>query len=497
MDAQQRRARLGTEQAVDGRQLAARVVSAHGGIVPETGGPRQGAPRNPPVCRLGPSVRRSIMAERRALAAGIVRRLRDAGHEAYFAGGCVRDQLLGREPVDFDVATSAPPEAVQALFPRTVAVGAQFGVILVVEHGLPFEVATFRADDAYVDGRRPTSVRFTTAEEDARRRDFTINALLLDPLSGDVVDFVDGQADLRRGIIRAIGAARERIAEDRLRMLRGVRLAARLGFTIEPATLDAIRAAAPTITDMAAERIGDEIVKILTEGAARRGFELLAHTALLPAVLAEVAAMQGVAQSPDFHPEGDVYTHTLLLLAQLQQGVSETLALGALLHDVAKPACARRDGDRITFYGHSNVGAEMAEAICQRLRRSRDTWERVAYLVRSHLRLVQAPAMRIATLKRMLREEGFDELLALARMDAMASTGDLTYVEFCERRRAELGAEAVRPSRLLGGDDLAALGYPPGPLFGQILRALEEAQLEGEVRTRPDAERFVAERFPR
>jgi len=437
------------------------------------------------------------MAERRALAAGIVRRLRDAGHEAYFAGGCVRDQLLGREPLDFDVATSAPPGTVQALFPRTVAVGAQFGVMLVVEHGLPFEVATFRSDDVYVDGRHPTRVRFASAAEDARRRDFTINGLFLDPLSGDVVDFVDGQADLARGVIRAIGDARARIAEDRLRMLRAVRLAARLGFVIESATCDGIRAAAPTIADIAAERIGDEIVKILTEGAARRGFELLAETGLLAAVLPEIAAMQGVAQSREFHPEGDVYTHTLLLLAQLPPGVSETLALGALLHDVAKPMCARRDGERITFYGHPAVGAAMAETICQRLRRSRGTWERVAYLVHNHLRLVQAPEMRLATLKRMLREDGFEELLTLARMDAMASNRDLTYVEFCERRRAEIGAEAVRPPRLLGGDDLAALGYAPGPLFGRILRALEEAQLDGEVRTRADAERFVAERFPR
>ena len=437
------------------------------------------------------------MAERRALAAGIVRRLRDAGHEAYFAGGCVRDQLLGREPLDYDVATSAPPEAVQALFPRTVAVGAQFGVILVLERGVPFEVATFRADDAYVDGRRPTSVRFTTAEEDARRRDFTINALLFDPIESRIVDFVDGQADLRLGVIRAIGDAQARIAEDRLRMLRAVRLAARLGFAIDPTTFAAVRAAAASITDIAAERIGDEVVKILTEGAARRGFELLDETGLLLAVLPEVATMQGVAQSPDYHPEGDVWTHTLLLLAQLAPGVPETIALGALLHDVAKPVCARRDGERITFYGHPAVGAEMAEAICQRLRRSRSTWERVAYLVRNHLRLVQAPDMRLSTLKRMLREDGFDELLAVARMDALASNGDLTYVEFCERRRAEIGAEEVRPPRLLGGDDLMALGYQPGPLLGEILRALEEAQLEGEVVSRPDAERFVAERYPR
>src|SRR5438067_2189759 len=319
------------------------------------------------------------MADRRALATGIVRRLREAGHEAYFAGGCVRDQLLGREPLDFDVATSAPPEVVGSLFRRTVPVGAQFGVILVVEDGVPFAVATFRSDDAYVDGRRPTRVRFVSAREDAERRDFTINGLFLDPLEGEIVDFVGGQVDLRAGIIRAIGDAQARIAEDRLRMLRAVRFAARLGFTIEPATRAAI-----------------------------------------------------------------------------------------------------------------------AAAICQRLRRRRGVWERVAYLVRNHLRLVQAPEMRLSTLKKMLREAGFDELLALARIDALASNRDLRYVEFCERRRAELAAdENIRPPRLLGGRDLIALGYTPGPRFGEILAALEEAQLEGQVGTREEAERFVAERYPR
>jgi poly(A) polymerase len=444
-----------------------------------------------------PAYPERAMADPRELAVRIVRRLREAGHVAYFAGGCVRDQLLGREPLDFDVATSAPPEAVQRLFPHTVPVGAKFGVILVVEDGRSFEVATFRSDDAYVDGRRPSAVHFGSAEEDARRRDFTINALFQDPETGAVVDFVGGERDLRAGIIRAIGDAGARIAEDRLRMLRALRFAARLGFTIEPATHAAIVAAAPTITDMAAERIGDEIVMILTEGGARRGFELLAETGLLDPVLPEAAAMRGVAQSPDFHPEGDVWVHTLLLLAQLPAGVSQTLALGALLHDVAKPKTAGVHGDRITFYGHTSEGAKMAVEICQRLRRSRMTWERVAYLVHDHLRLVQAPEMRLSTLKKMLRQDGFDELLALARMDALASNKDLTYVEFCERRRAELAEEEIKPRRLLGGDDLLALGYAAGPRVGEILRALEEAQLDGQVRTREDAERFVAERFAR
>jgi poly(A) polymerase len=433
--------------------------------------------------------------DRQERAASVVRRLRDAGHTAYFAGGCVRDRLLGRTPADYDVATSAPPEVVRALFPRTVPVGVQFGVVLVLLGDERVEVATFRADDAYVDGRRPVAVHFGTAEEDAQRRDFTINALYWDPLTDEIIDFVGGRADLAAGTIRAIGDARARIAEDRLRMLRAVRLAARFGFTIDPATHAAIVAAAPTVVDMAAERIGDEIVKVLTEGRARRGFELLAETSLLDAVLPEVAAMRGVRQDPDHHPEGDVWVHTLLLLAQLEPGVRETLALGALLHDVGKPPCAAvRDG-RITFWRHPARGAEMAVAICQRLRRSRETWERVAYLVTNHLRLVQAPEMRLATLKRMLAEDGFDELLELARMDALAATRDLRFVEFCERKRDEL-RETVRPPRLLTGDDLIALGYRPGPTIGRILHAVEDAQLGGEIHTRDEALALVRDRFP-
>jgi poly(A) polymerase len=435
------------------------------------------------------------MTDRGALAASIVRRLRDAGHTAYFAGGCVRDRLLGREPQDYDVATSAPPEVVRKLFARTVPVGMQFGVVLVLLGDERVEVATFRADDAYIDGRRPSAVHFGTPEDDAQRRDFTINAMYLDPLTDEVIDFVGGRADLAAGVIRAIGDAGARIAEDRLRMLRAVRLAARFGFTIDPGTHAAIRAAAPTVTDMAAERIGDEIVKILTEGNARRGFELLDETGLLAVVLPEIAAMHGVEQSPDYHPEGDVWVHTLLLLEQLPAGVAETLALGALLHDVGKPRCAALRDGRITFWQHDVLGAEMAVAICQRLRRSRETWERVAYLVRNHLRLVQAPAMRLSTLKRLLAEDGFEELLALVRIDALASNRDLQYVEFCERKRAEL-RETVRPPRLLGGDDLLAAGYPRGPLIGRILRAVDDAQLEGEVATRDEAMALVRHRFP-
>lgn len=436
------------------------------------------------------------MADALATATAIVRRLRADGHEAYFAGGCVRDRLLGRAPEDYDVATSAPPDRVRVLFERTVPVGMQFGVVLVLEAGQQFEVATFRSDEAYVDGRRPSRVHFGTAEADAARRDFTVNALFLDPETNRVLDFVGGAADLAAGRIRAIGDAGARIAEDRLRMLRAVRFAARFGFVIEDATREAIRAAAPRLVDIAAERIGDEIVKILTEGAARRGFELLHETGLLDVVLPEVAAMQGVAQSPVHHPEGDVWHHTLLLLQQLPAGVSETLALGALLHDVAKPETAAAHGDRITFWRHAELGAERAVAICQRLRRSRATWERVEYLVRHHLRLLDAPAMRPATLKRLLAADGFDELSRLARLDALASSCDLGAVLFCDARRRELDAEQLRPARLLGGHDVLAMGYPAGPRIGEILRAVEDAQLDGAVRTRAEAETFVRERFP-
>lgn len=430
-------------------------------------------------------------------AVGVVRRLREAGYEAYFAGGSVRDQLLGRQPSDFDVATSAPPEVVQQLFRRTIPVGVQFGVVLVLDGSLRHEVATFRSDAAYVDGRRPTAVHFGSAREDAQRRDFTINALFLDPETDQIIDFVDGQADLRAGVVRAIGDPVARIREDRLRLLRAVRFAARCGFVIDPATRAAIIAAAPALTDMAAERIGEEIVKLLTEGHAKRGFELLDETELLAVVLPEVAAMKGIEQSPDYHPEGDVFVHTLRLLDQLYAGCSESLAWGALLHDIAKPVCAGRKGERITFYGHEPRGAEMAAEICVRLRRSRAARDRAAWLVEQHLRIVQTPKMRLSTLKRFLAHEGIEELLELARFDALASNGNLEFVQFCERARRELSAtHALRPPRLLTGADLLARGYPAGPRLGAILHAVEEAQLDGQIATREEALALVGERFP-
>ena len=430
-------------------------------------------------------------------ARAVIERLVGAGHIAYFAGGCVRDLLRGESPTDFDVATDATAVEVQALFPRTVPVGAQFGVVLVLIDGQPIEVASFRADAEYRDGRHPTGVRPATPEEDARRRDFTVNGMFRDAQSGDVIDVVGGRADLDARVIRAIGDPAARFGEDRLRMLRAVRLAARLDYAIEPATFAAIRTHAAAITEVSWERIGDEIVRILTEGAARRGFALLDESGLLVHVLPEIALMKGVEQSPDYHPEGDVFTHTLLLLAELRQPSVE-LALAALLHDVAKRDCAERRPDgRITFYGHAEIGAEKAVAICQRLRRSRETWERVEWLVRHHLRIAQAPQMRRSTLRRFLAEPHIDELLELARIDVLASNGNLEAYEFCKRAQAAFDDEPIKPPPLLRGRDLLELGYPRGPLFSEILGAVEDRQLEGELSTREAALEWVRRTYPR
>jgi poly(A) polymerase len=424
----------------------------------------------------------------------VVERLRQEGFEAFFAGGCVRDMLLNKLPQDYDIATSARPEDIQRVFTETIPVGAQFGVILVLVDGEPFEVASFRYDGPYLDGRRPSHVRYGSLQEDIFRRDFTINGMIYDPVEDRVIDLVEGRKDIERRTIRAIGNAQQRFEEDRLRMIRAVRFAAGLDFAIEPLTFDAIKQLAATITQISWERIGEEVTRILTEGGARRGFELLDETGLLAVLLPEIAAMKGTQQSPDFHPEGDVFAHTMLLLSHLD-APTETLAYGCLLHDVGKPVCARQEAQRITFYGHTEKGAEMAEKILKRLKRGRAVWERVSYLTRNHLRHVQAPQMRLSTLKRFLREEGIEELLELARIDALSSNGDLQYYQFCKEQLTELKVEEIRPAPLVRGDDLIAMGFKPGPVFADILRQVEDAQLGGEITSREEALEWIQRHY--
>ena len=431
----------------------------------------------------------------RNAAEAIVRRLRQAGFEAVFAGGCVRDRLLGLEPIDYDIATSARPDQVETLFERTIPVGKQFGIVIVVIDGMNFEVATFREDGPYIDGRRPASVRFSDSRTDALRRDFTINAMFEDPVSGEVIDHVGGRADLADGVVRAVGDPRARFGEDRLRMIRAVRFATRFGFAIDPPTLTAIRQEPDRLAVVSAERIGEEVVRILTEGSAKAGFELLDETGLLAVVLPEITAMKGCEQSPDHHPEGDVFVHTMLCLSHLVAGCTESLALGVLLHDVAKPVTAQLRDGRHTFYGHLERGAEMAAEICARLRRSRAVTERVEFLVAQHLRHCSAPDMRPATLKRFLRQDGIDELLELTRIDGLSSNGDLAYYEFFRNALADMGEERARPVPLLDGNDLIELGMEPGPLFGMILRAVEDQQLDGTLTTRDQALEFVKSRW--
>jgi poly(A) polymerase len=426
----------------------------------------------------------------RTLAESICAELRQHGYRALLVGGCVRDQLLGRPALDFDVATDAPPETLRALFPGADLVGAHFGVVLVRHEEAQVEVATFRSDEAYSDGRRPDRVRFQRdPREDALRRDFTINGLFLDPATGEVLDYTGGLADLRAGRIRAIGDPAARFAEDHLRLLRAVRFAARLGFTIEEETAQAIRRQAILVRKVAAERVRDELTRILVEGGARRGFELLDELGLLAEVLPEIAAMKGVAQPPEFHPEGDVWTHTLLMLELLSQP-SPTLAWGVLLNDAGKPVTFRV-AERIRFDGHVEAGMEIARAIARRLRFSAADTEQVIALVAHHLRFKDAPRMNPSTLKRFLRLPRFEEHLELHRLDCLASHRRLDNYFWVKDRLEQMPAEVLKPQPLVRGSDLIALGFTPSPRFGQALRMLEEEQLDGRISGREEALAFV------
>src|SRR6266850_421629 len=410
----------------------------------------------------------------RELADQICATLRRSGHQAYLVGGCVRDILLDRDPSDYDISTDARPERVQELFPRSLGVGAKFGVILIVEDGAEVEVATFRSDIGYSDGRHPDRVVYSdSAKEDVRRRDFTINGLLMDPATREVLDFVDGRADLRAGIVRAIGDPRARFSEDKLRMMRAVRFAARFSFQIDPDTLAAAQGLSAQVTQVSPERIREELTKLLTEGAARRGFELLDETGLLAAVLPEIARM---------------------MLEDLPPNCSSTLAWGVLLHDVGKPptfAPATGPGTRIRFDGHVEVGARMAERICRELRFSNEDTEQIESLVANHLRFKDVHLMRQATLKRFVRLPRFEEHLELHRLDCLASHGSLEAYDFVQQFLARTPPEQVRPPRLVTGDDLKVMGIPPGPRFKELLLAVEEAQLDGRFSDRASALEFA------
>lgn len=416
-------------------------------------------------------------------------RLKAKGHVAYFVGGCVRDDQMGKAPQDVDIATTASPEEVESYFSKTIPVGKQFGVILVVAGERAYEVATFRQERGYTDGRHPAEVRFSDPREDALRRDFTVNGLFYDPFEQKVIDYVGGVEDLRRKLIRAIGDPSQRFEEDRLRLLRAVRFASTLGFEIEKKTWKALVEKAPLISSVSPERIREELLKVLTRPGAARGFDLLVASGLMEAILPEVMAMKGVKQPPEFHPEGDVLTHTRLLLEQIEQipNPSPTLALGALLHDVGKPPTyAVREG-RICFYNHAAVGTKMTETIMRRLRFSNQEIATVCSSVANHLKFGDVQKMRPGKLKRFVRRDNFLEELELHRLDCLASHGKLDNYYFLKQKLKEYEKEELKPRPWVNGHDLQRLGMKPGPAMKPILTELYDLQLEGAFKDRKEA----------
>lgn len=439
----------------------------------------------------------NILSPMETAARGMVDRLRAAGHVAYFAGGCVRDLLLGKTPKDFDIATSARPEEVQKIFARTYAVGAHFGVIVVLEKDVQVEVATFRSDGAYLDGRRPANVQFSSPEEDARRRDFTINGMFYDPPNESVIDFVGGREDLAAGRVRAIGEPAERFAEDRLRLLRAIRFATVLEFEIEPATWSALVEAAAGISEISAERIREELARIFLSPQRVRGWELLDRSGLMQLILPEVAAMKGCEQPPQYHPEGDVFEHTRIMLALLPDEVSLPLVFSVLFHDIGKPPTATVDETgRIRFNGHDREGAEMTDALMQRLRFSRAEIDATVEAVRQHMVFKDVPNMRIAKLKRFMARPTFVDELELHRVDCASSHGMLDNYEFLKEKANEFAHEPIIPPPLLRGEDLMTLGMKPGRRFGEILEEIETMQLEGTLRNHEEALAWVKQKHP-
>ncbi len=426
-------------------------------------------------------------------ATAIVRRLQAAGFRAFWVGGCVRDKLLGREPGDYDISTSALPEETEKLFPRTVAVGRKFGVIVVVEGGHQFQVATFRAEADYRDGRRPETIKFGDAMADALRRDFTVNGLFYDPVRDELHDWVEGKADLEAKVIRTIGVADERFAEDHLRMLRAVRLAAQLGFRIEAKTLAALKASAPKIKEISAERIRDELIKLFRPPYAARGLDLLRRSGLLEQVLPEIAATETCEQSPEHHPEGSVFNHLQLMFKKMPADAAPSLPWAVLLHDVAKPVTASKDEQTgsIHFYGHEKVGADMAEEILGRLKFPRKQIDEIVSTVRHHMQFKDVPHMRKATLRRLLLRPTIDLELALHRLDCLGSNGNLSSYEQMLAASAELEERPEVKPPLLKGADLISLGVRPGPEMGALLEEIREKQLQDELKTRAEALKWV------
>ena len=426
-------------------------------------------------------------------ALAIVRTLHDRGHEAYFAGGAVRDFILHKTITEIDIATSASPDEVEQLFAKTIPVGKEFGVVVVVEESNNYEVTTFRKESDYKDGRHPSEVQFTDARHDVERRDFTINALFLNPFTEEIIDYVKGQRDLERKLIRSVGSPHRRFQEDKLRVLRALRFACQLGFEIESETYRQVQGFAKELTQVSWERIRDELLKILTGPDPSRGLKLLLDSGVLPQILPEVAAMDGVQQPPEFHPEGDVFVHTCLMF-ELAKKPSDTLALAILLHDVGKPPTFTVK-ERIRFDGHVELGTQMAEDICRRLRISNQKMEQVMDLVKNHLRFIHVQEMRESTLKRFLRKENFDEHLELHRLDCLASHGNLSNYDFCREKQEQFSQEEIRPRPLINGRDLIDLGLEPGPIFSEILSSVEDLQLEGHLSSREESLNWVKENY--
>lgn len=431
---------------------------------------------------------------KKELAISIAKILNNKGFQAYFAGGCVRDSIMGIEPLDYDIATDAEPSVVMELFPKTFPIGVQYGVILVLKDGMPFEVTTFRRDGRYIDGRHPETVGFSkTPQEDVKRRDFTINGLLYDPLKDNILDYVNGREDIKNGIIRAIGDPFERFNEDKLRLMRAVRFACRYNYKIEEDTLKAIKSLSPRITEVSTERIRDELDKIIRGKHPGLGLQMLHDTGLLQHILPEVSQMMGVPQPEEFHPEGDVFTHTKICL-DLLKNPSRELAFSALLHDIGKPKTFVR-AERIRFDGHVPLGARMADEICRRLRFSNEEREHIVTYINNHLRFMDVQEMRESKLKRFMQSETFIEELELHRADCLASHCKLDNWEFCKRKLEEYSKEELKPQPLITGNDLITLGYTPGPLFKDILTKVCDLQLENQLKTKEEALTWIKENY--